>query len=278
MRTDIHRPSAINVADYQFVAYDYLGENADFNVVIANRNIIREHKTRTGAKYSTHAHGGSCHICGAHALYTALFHHVPSNTYICTGLDCAEKLDHGVNENFRKQVQKGLAAKAGIRKAEAYLASKNLTAAWEIYNATDAKRDNEEMTLSSMVSNLVKYGSLSDKQVNFMTVLLDRIVRRDEIKAQREVERNAAKPVPVTDKRMKIVGQVVSIKTNEYIGHVQMLVKTTDGYMLFGTLPSAFDRDVRGQNVSFVAKVKPSDKDPKFGFFSRPAQAVVLAA
>lgn len=280
-RTDIHRPSAIITADYDFVGYDYLGEGLDNVLTVqAYRAKMRDHMARTGAKFSQHDHAGTCHICGAHAIYTARFHHRPTNTYICTGLDCADKLDHMVDQSFRKNVQKGLQAVAGKRKAEAFLAAENMTAAWDIYNAPQAERTNfrdEESTITSMVGNLVKYGNLSEKQVNYISLLLNRIANRARIAAEREAERAKAAPVPVTDKRIKITGQVVSIKTNDYFGKTDMLVKTTDGYMLYGTLPSGFTTNVRGANVSFMAKVKPSTKDPKFGYFSRPSQATLLA-
>ena len=79
MRTDIHRPSAIQAADYQFVAVEYDDVEDDIGGLIMlaeNRRVIREHLDRTGGHYRRHRHGGNCHVCGAHCIYSALFYHV----------------------------------------------------------------------------------------------------------------------------------------------------------------------------------------------------------
>lgn len=144
-RTDIHRPSAIVPGEYSYVCVHYSGLAVDFMATLNAdaTNWLRIHMDRTGGKFSHHDHGGSCGICGAHAASLATFWHEPSNTYIKTGLDCAEKLDMA-NEDafriFRAKRQKALDAhrralanKAGKAKAEALLKDADLEKAWEIY-------------------------------------------------------------------------------------------------------------------------------------------------
>lgn len=134
-RTDIHRPSAIEPADYEFVGCDYV---PDDGIAMADTAVIHAHIARTGGKFSSHEHGGNCHVCGAHCLYTAVFFHAATNSYIRTGFDCAEKLGMGDAERFRAfraGVKNALDARAGKRKAEAFCEQHGLAAAWEICKA-----------------------------------------------------------------------------------------------------------------------------------------------
>jgi hypothetical protein len=282
MRTDIHRPSQIEPADYDFVAFECLKieDFGDAQFLAAERARIRAHMGRTGGTYSHHEHGGNCHICGSvNVIYTALFYHKPSNVYVRTGLNCADKLDCGEVERFRREVRTALEQRAGKNKAKALLDLHGLAAAWSIY--TDQEADGrEETTLRDIVGRLVKYGSISDKQMAFVGRLLDTIARRAEIAAQRAAEAETAAPVPVSDKRMTVRGKVLSIRVPDYnrgeCGPVRMLVQHADGWKVWGSLPIALADIERGTEVEFDAAVKPSDKDTKFGFFSRPTKAQVI--
>ncbi|MCP4994759.1 MAG: hypothetical protein GY934_13410 [Gammaproteobacteria bacterium] len=69
-RRDIHRPSAINVEDYEFVALECIKIEFFGDCELARRE-------RTGGKWSSHAHGGNCHICGAWMGYSVAFYHAP---------------------------------------------------------------------------------------------------------------------------------------------------------------------------------------------------------
>lgn len=282
-RTDAHRPSAIEPADYDFVAFEYLRVDGigDAQFLMAERARRTAHMNRTGGTYSGHEHGGNCGVCGsANAIYTALFHHRPSNTYVRTGLDCADKLEcHGV-EAFRRRVTEAREQRAGKRKAQALLTDAGLAKAWEVYAAGNTDR-REESTVVDMVGKLVQYGSISDKQVNYLRVLVERIENRAAIEAQRAVETAAAAPVPVTDKRMTVRGTVLSVKVpGEFdIGQsTRMLVQHADGWKVFGTVPASIEGVARGDVVEFDAAVKVSDKDAKFGYFSRPTKARKVAA
>ena len=84
-RTDVHRPSAINPEEYDFVSFhDHRPDARAVNLV--EREAFRAHMALTGGKFSGHDHGGVCHICGnANAMSVARFHHRRSNTYIEVG-------------------------------------------------------------------------------------------------------------------------------------------------------------------------------------------------
>ncbi len=276
-RTDIHRPSVILPEDYEFVGFEYIKEGDEY---YSDRVYLNAHMERTGGTMSRHAHGGSCHICGAHAIYTARFYHVPTNQYIRTGLDCAEKLDAAINsgvaDDFRAKTRAAIEQIAGKRKAKAILEQMGFADAWDVYLATDLE-DNASYTVRNMVQNLVKYGSFSPKQIAFFGSLMNRVRNKDAIAAQRAAEREAAKKVPITTGRVTIWGEVVSKKYNEDWNNYKIIVKHVDGWKVYGTLPRAIDSAKVGDTVKFDAVLTVSEKDEKFGFFSRPSKPELIA-
>lgn len=290
-RTDAHRPSAINPAEYEFVAQElipigrYTGDIlSDCAFLQSERARIRRHMERTGGTYSKHAHGGNCMVCGSvNAIYTALFYHAKTNSYVRMGSDCAEKCEMGDAASFayfRTQADNAYAAYAGKRKAQAILAENNLSAAWDLYiNAglpgTGLTYKYEEHTICDMVRKLVSYGSLSEKQFAFMGRLFAQIESRDAIAAKREAETAAAKEIPTFDGRVEIEGKVLSYKYESetaFPGY-RMLVQHADGWKVYGTAP---DGVAKGQIVRFNAAVTVSRDDKKFGYFKRPTKLVVV--
>lgn len=284
-RTDIHRPSAINPDDYQFVAWEYLREAYDDpTIMVGERMAIRAHMDRTGGNYSAHQHGGNCHICGAAAVYTALFYHAATNTYVRTGEECARKLDSGLDASaFRKRVAHFEEARAGKNKARALLTAKGLQICFDIYLVANDNEGREEATIRDMVGKLVQYGNISDKALAYLQTLLTRVVNRPAIEAARKAEHEAASPVPVSDKRMTIEGVVLTIKQPAWAREAnqdvyKMLVQTDAGWKVYGSRPAALAGIERGARVSFDAKVQPSKDDAKFGFYSRPTKARIMEA
>lgn len=283
-RNDVHRPSVINPGDYEYVGQELIKIEglADCHFIIAERQRIRAHMERTGGTYSHHVHGGNCHVCGSvNAVYTVLFYHTQTNSYVRTGSECAEKLGYGDTEVFRHQVRSALEQVAGKRKAQALLELHGLGMAWEVYNAQVADDERrEEPVIRDLVHSQIKYGSLTDPQLSLLRRMVDNVVNRATLDAQRAAEAEAAKPVPVTDKRMTVRGKIVHVKVMDhargFCGPDKMLIQHADGWKLWGTLPSGLERPARGAEVEFNAKVKVSDKDPKFGYFSRPTKAVFV--
>lgn len=283
VRTDIHRPGAIVPADYDYVAVAYMRveDIGDAIFLRLERERLAAHMEKTGGQYSAHDHGGNCHICGAHCVYMVVFHHRPSNAYIKTGFDCADHMewDDGVGESFRKKVRAALEQKAGVRKAKATLEAGGIDLAWKVFS--DGLEGRDEATICDMVEKLVRYGSLSDKQMDFLRVLIDRVEQRPARAARIAAEREAAKPVPAADGRVKVEGRVISIKKadpRDQFPSDRMLVKHADGWVVFGTIPASIRNGVTvGAAVAFEAVVKAKEGDPKFGYFSRPTKASVAA-
>jgi len=95
-RTDIHAPSRINPAEYFCIGWEYLGQCSDPFEAIAyaeERKRIREHMQDNGWTWSHHEHGGTCGICGASAMYLAIFVHKPTGRVIRVGETCANKME-----------------------------------------------------------------------------------------------------------------------------------------------------------------------------------------
>lgn len=275
MRTDIHRPSAINPEDYQYVAVVLSDSQVDMDYEsnAANRAAFRAHMERTGGRYSTHEHGGTCHICGALAASIAIFFHPASNTYIQTGLDCAEKLDMGDPAEFRNW-RKGLKAarelQAGKNKARAIIEELGLSLAWEA-----AKCDH---IIGGLLNKLVRYGDLSEKQIGFLRILVDRYEHRDEIAAQRAAERAKSGHVGTVGQRQAfdcVIVATPSYETQWGVTYINVLKSGDDTIIYKGN-----HLGDRGERIGFSATVKEhGERDgEKQTIVARPTKIVTIEA
>lgn len=138
-RTDYHRPSVLNPADYEEVAIwtTNIQGFGDAQFMLQERERAKAHMARTGGQVH-HYSNGSCGICGnLLAIYLILFYHAKSNEYITVGCDCACKLGMGFDERgmslFKKNLANAREAQAGKRKAIAILSANGLIDAWELY-------------------------------------------------------------------------------------------------------------------------------------------------
>lgn len=330
-RTDIHSTSKVDPSAYVFVACDYHGGGLESMEFIGERQTFRAHMTRTNGKWAhiTRADGedGShgCYICGAACMYVAKFYHETTNTYIETGMDCAGKMDMGdkrVFDSFRKKIRAGIEAAAGKAKAQRILADAGMSQAWEIYVADYAtlpredrqiSYDNgdgimfEERTIRDVISKLVRYGSVSEKQTAFVAKLLAKINDRARAAAERAAKDANRANLPISDKRVTVEGVIISAKYEEggWTGSgfcrpeaVKVVVEHATGWKVWGSLPrdmwsnaatygeaswnngsmtdSGKDIDaakLKGRTIRFDARLVASDKDSKFGFFKRPTKA-----
>ena len=161
-----------------------------------------------------------------------------------------------------------------FRPAQVWLTQNGLAAAWEVYQG--ASGGQEETTVRDMVWRLEQGRELSERQVNYLRILVERIERKGARAAQWAAESATASDVPTG--RIEIEGEVVTTKYQEsrFGTQFKMLVKHTSGYKVWGTVPRSIDGLAKGDTVRFTATVEPSPSDPKFGFFSRPTGAAVV--
>jgi hypothetical protein len=286
-RTDEHRPSVINPEDYEFVAVEYqkLDEDIACMFLADQQRFIRAHMKITGGDYSTHKHGGNCHICGAWCIYTAIFYHEKSNSYIRTGFDCAEKMHMGNATLFRScrnAVKDAREAKAGKMKAQAILSDAGLEKAWDIYSTDDLNTVDQGIfkayiTVRDIIGKLVAYGEITDNQIDFVKKLLDKINLWPEEKIRREKERETAQDCPAG--RVEITGTILKTEEKTYGEDIRlvMTVKDDRGFLVWGTIPTNIVDASHGNRVCFSATVTPSDRDKKFGFYKFPKKAKIIA-
>lgn len=134
----------------------------------------------------------------------------------------------------------------------------------------------EELTIRDIVGKLVKYGSISDKARNYLKTMLAKIATRPEREAAQLAQKEAAAPCPTG--RVQITGLVLTVKVPEWANSafppsVKILVQDDRGFKVWG---SCFANVQRGQRVKFIATVTPSQDDPKFGFYKRPAKGEII--
>lgn len=276
-RKDVHRPSAIEPSEYEYVGFEHMKIESigDCHWAMEERKRIRAHMDRTGGTYSAHQHGGNCMVCGAAAIYTILFYHPLTNSYVRTGRDCADKMEMGYGDfnAFRSAIHNAIEAKAGKNKAKAILADAGLSECWEISEGDVCIW--EERTIRDIVGKLVRFGSISEKQTDFLRNLISRIENRATIEAERKAEKEAAAPCPTG--RVVIKGTVITTREDDgaFGPCTKVLIQAESGFKVWG---SQFERCQKGDKVEFKATVSPSENDPKFGFYKRPACIAIESA
>ncbi len=321
-RTDPHRPSVLRAADYEYVGVECarLDSAADVYHAAEDRARIRAHMARTGGTYSTHDHGGTCHVCGASAIYTVLWYHRPTGVYVRTGEDCADSIsrawDRSALSALRQRVADARDAAAGRRKAAALLADWGVSDVLRIAEEHPARRQaweaereahraaiaggaiapppppaawrgrqlQDEATVLDLYRRLVRYGSLTDRQRQYLTTLLERIRTAPARAARWEAEREAAEPCPTG--RVEIAGRILKyeLRATDWGVRPVWTVRDDRGWIVWGTRPatlldangeSYYEQPRAGDRVRYTATVEPSDRDPKFGFARRPTAAEI---
>jgi len=161
-------------------------------------------------------------------------------------------------------------------RAQAVLAENNLSPAWDIYQGLSEERD--ETTVRDIVDRLVRYGSLSPKQVSFLASLLNRIAERPAREAARAAEAALAADCPTG--RMEVEGELLTVRVEDtpYGVATKMLVKHSSGWRVWGTMPALLkdERAAKGDTVRFTATIQPSERDAKFGFLNRPMGGAIV--
>ena len=292
-RNDVHSPKNLIPENYEFVGVKILNQDALYG---DDSSYIIEHMKRTGGKFSTHEHGGFCDVCGnPNVLNYAVFYHKPTNTYIKTGLECADTistfasaaLHNAIKEvNHKKHLetrQKKAEARRQMLKEEFINSLKGTVLepyASLIDTAPSTNESYEQATLRNILINGAQYGSLTDRQWAYA----ERLAKSIETPA-------ASSKVPsaeVVEGKHEITGKIISIKyktieETTYPGY-RMLIEDAEGRKYYGSAPAALlesvERDVDSlinREVVLSANVSRSPKDPHFGFFKNPRLVKLLS-
>lgn len=308
-RTDLAAPSVIDPATFHFVAGVYFGSNPDedFDELLGLWMAEKDVDGKAGwyskrpavlAEFpplnpdGNFVRKGTCDHCGARFDWGSVYAHT-SGLHIVVGNVCADKT-MTVPSRLELDVSRMKARIAAARKAARLATTAREQAVREGIEWLYCGK-HEHKILDDIARNGLKWGTLSMRQLELVRRIHSGTkaqweIERDARIAARAAEKTAAQPVPVTDKRLSI--KAVVLMTREQDGYMgatvlKMLVRAEAGFKLWGSVPrnllndvchdNAGDETLRGKTVEFCAMVTRSDRDEKFGFFSRPTKARVIA-
>lgn len=287
-RTDIHRPSLLDPAEYSYLGCFYQGSSRAMEISYArdmddlSRAIIASGAWTFEGNYQTK---GTCDHCGAMFAHGACFLHIPTGQYISVGHICA-------NDTIGLPSHAAAAKRRAEKAVAAEKAQQNRIAemqGWRDENTdvveflatveqaeVDYRQANEDGTqtkaphpfLLEMVHSLKRWGSLFPKQAEAVRKFAARAAEF----AARDAERQAnPEPVPTTPLqtgRLILTGTILTTKVqdSDYGSTLKMLVKLDDHNKVWGTVPRSLED----------ATLSTSYYDADGGWQETPAQIEAL--
>lgn len=293
-RTDVHRPSVLDPAEYEDVGYTdhhheeggswwepgYPGDRLFFDGAYTNR--------------------GGCDHCGHHRLrYVVHYLHKPTDKIVSVGETCAGKLS--LSSRNAVAAKREIKRQALQRKVDAYREAHPEVSHFleSVYEGAIKTNYDFHFFLIDLRHKLIRNGELSEKQTAAVEKAIENQKRFDAQRAQERANEPEPAPVPVTENRIQITGKILSIKWKP--GYMpgqevaKMLVLDDRGFKVWGTRPDSLLVRVdnpdqgwivqdgfhhrsaeKGDRVTFQAQVTVSEDDETFGFFKRPTKAEVI--
>lgn len=313
-RNDIHRPSLLDPADYEFVAAFYQGSSNEMHEGYARSGetaiYIEAVEGNESGKPGALFHGNyseklTCDHCGAAFAHGCLFKHLPTQELIHVGHICAGNTVGLPSRAAR--VRK--TAERLQREANERAARHEATRAWrdenqDLVEFLTTLPENSDGFYRSLLGTLDKYGNLSPRQAD----ALRNSIERDKARVARDAERAAANALRTEGApkleagRRTMTGLVISTKMKPDTGfgpQYKMLVELEDGNRVWGTVPSSLEETERdtwvpsgtepgnyeisvpaqplaGRKITFAATVEASRDDEHFGFYKRPTGAKLV--
>lgn len=316
-RSDNHRPSVVDPSAYEFLGAFYLGDNEDMahayrdedpEAALADRLGFPKGAVTDGLldRHLVHGnfrHKGTCDHCGARFLHGVYYFFRPKHEVIAVGHTCAAEtfsLDSRA-ALVRKRAEKAAAAGAEARKVKAKADEFKAAHAAEIAFLEEFSVEHEGWVpygdfYADVLRRIERWGDVSERTIE---AVRRGMVRDPEIRAKRLAEKAEVKAsgTPVPERRLVIVGEVLSVKWKDshYGGAYKMLVKDDRGFKVWGTRPDSLAGDHGhfmvedgtdefasragvevGDRIRFTAATEPSHDDEFFGFFKRPTKAEIV--
>jgi len=147
---------------------------------------------------------------------------------------------------------------------------------------------------ADMSQRLIRWGSLSEKQITFARKLYKEHLERQanggktSREAQWAKEKELAQDCPAG--RTQVTGTVLSVKPHEsrFGTTMKMTVKDDKGFVVWMTIPASIETVIdassgycrnlqKGDRIEVTVNVTVSDNDSKFGFGKRPSNAKCLS-
>jgi hypothetical protein len=305
-RTDIHRPSFLDPAEYEEVGY------FDLHPEDGGGSIDEEYADKDSF-LGNFASRGRCDHCGAGPLrYIVIFYHSPSDKIVTVGVRCAGIL--GLSSKSERERRQRIESERRERLVREWIAKDEINAeVVEFLNDVVSTPYHDEATgenpfrakfpglvgggtiafLSDLLHKLNRYSNLTENQVAAVQKIKARNDERLAAYAARTAE--LAEVAPLAEGRREITGTIVSTKWVEGFGGddvMKMLVEEADGNRVYGTVPSYLKEiaegpwsaeqgyyapvELKGLTITFKAQVERSSKDEHFGFFKRPTGTKVI--
>jgi len=110
-------------------------------------------------------------------------------------------------------------------------------------------------------------------------VAYHRAMTQETFKREEEERKSSASPIPETDDRFLVEGEIVRAKWKDTdFGQVlKITIQHEDGWRVWGSCPSKFDaEELVGKSMRFMARVTVAEEDDTFGFFKRPTKPELL--
>lgn len=305
VRTDIHRPSEIDPANYSYTtSFDtqppqvapptgvVTPEFQEYVQGLIQGWLDQRDEIRAMVENDTSVYRSiyRCDHCGAHLRYVSLFLYEPTGEHIAVGEECAENtmsVPDRMSLDMKRLRDKAAAQRENMRQAQETQKRMVITRA-EYPQATEILEnyEGENSFIKDVQERYMKWGNLSEKQADAIV----QAHKRDN--APKEVEEETA---PVVEGKITVTGEVKKayVKETDFGSRFVMIVQDDRGFKVWGTVPSSLQEipssikmegseDVlyrgleEGDRVSFNANVTKSDRDESFGFFKRPSKAKYL--
>jgi len=247
-----------------------------------------------------------CSVCGHSLIYNCVVLHVPTGKFYDLGRDCLSNIEclkntsRWLDLNSDVAVKRVAAAKKAAisrrlgdaREAEFKANCPELQAIFDwarnfdhTPNATWNKVAYNVSTIEDIAKS-VRTGNLTENRRNFVIKLHTEALQKIEAFKDQIAKTQAAIDAGLkwSAGRQVIEGVVVSIKDvdSDFGTVTKCLVKLDDERKVWGTFPKisvaiggAFFYPTKSDRIRFTATVEPSDKDPLFAFYKRPAKVTV---
>lgn len=263
VRTDAHRPSALDPADYAWVGFEDAHEGDEYLFefdweryrVLRGEAAIVDEKGRSvdgvpediafaTATYSGgRVRAGGCVHCGQTRIrYWTFYLHKPTGEVVAVGSSCAAKLSLDSRDDIERRAaveRQRLTAKLDEWRAAD---EKNELAIADLLAAEDAAGGSggagNDFT-DSLLRYARKNGYLTEAQRDAVLKGIETRKRREEERAERAEEAGDPEPSPVIEGRIDIEGRIVAMKNVDsvYGSTTKMLVLDDRGFKVWGTFP-----------------------------------------
>lgn len=273
-RTDIHRPSLADPADYEYLGCFYQGGSADMTMAYrSDHAALSAVRDSLGARGATnfegnHSYKGTCDHCGANFAHGVCFLHVPTNQFVKIGHICAETT---IGLDSKAQVARARAEKAQAEANKRRKLAEEAQRFIDGHNGLDEALNTDHHIVRDIKARLLQWGSISEKQV----ALVFKIAA--DVAAPKAPEPTW---VQAPEGKRFVNGLVLTVKGQEGpYGYVVKMLVACDAeggaFKLWVTCPSSLSAQ-RGDKVRFSCTIERSKDDETFAFGKRPTKAEVL--